>query len=240
MEKSVAASLSSLFRDHASNGRRLSEKDGELVDKASGFLSSAVEFLTDAATEAMEKLEGLTGKALEDGLAHFTNELQYFNSWDVNGEIVGDHQFIERMKDASTLAEAQAIYEEYEEVFCTETDPILPGKEKTVCEGPIIALEYKPKECVVSEDEHSITCEPGKIVMTKTPGKCTLKHHTPFEYIGKACVGYTEFTKKSTEITTEGGEEYTLFFEQSDFELGDLFSHDKEKKEKEEEDDAGR
>jgi len=239
MEKSVAASLSSLF-SHASNGRRLSEKDGELVDKASGFLSSAIEFLGDAATEAMEKLEGLTGKALEDGLAHFTNELQYVNSWDVNGEIVGDHQFIERMKDASTLAEAQAIYEEYEEVFCTEQDPILPEKVKTVCEGPIIALEYKPKECVVSEDEHSITCEPGKIVMTKTPGKCTLKHHTPFEYIGKACVGYTEFTKKSTEITTEGGEEYTLFFEQSDFELGDLFSHDKEKKEKEEEDDAGR
>jgi hypothetical protein len=227
MEKSVAASLSSLF-SHASNGRRLSEKDGELVDKASGFLSSAIEFLGDAATEAIEKLEGLTGKALEDGLAHFTNELQYVNSWDVNGEIVGDHQFIERMKDASTLADAQAIYEEYEDAFCTEPEIILPGKEKTVCEGPTIALEYKPKECVVSEDEHSITCEPGKIVMTKKPGKCTLKHHTPFEYIGKACVGVTEFTKKSTDVTVEGGEEYTLWFEQSDFELGNLFSHDKE------------
>jgi hypothetical protein len=227
MEKSVAASLSSLF-SHASNGRRLSEKDGELVDKASGFLSSAIEFLGDAATEAIEKLEGLTGKALEDGLAHFTNELQYVNSWDVNGEIVGDHQFIERMKDASTLADAQAIYEEYEDAFCTEYDYTLPGKEKTVCEGPTIALEYKPKECIVSEDEHSITCEPGKIVMTKTPGKCTLKHHTPFKYIGKACVGVTEFTKKSTDTTIEGGEPYTLWFEQSDFELGNLFSHDKE------------
>ena len=234
MEKSVAASLSSLF-SHASNGRRLSEKDGELVDKASGFLSSAVEFLGDAATEAIEKLEGLTGEALEDGLAHFTNELQYVNSWDVNGtEIVGDHQFIDRMKDASTLADAQVIYEEYEEAFCSDAEIILPDKVKTVCEGPIIALEYKPKECIVSEDEHSITCEPGKIVMTKTPGKCTLKHHTPFEYIGKACVGVTEFTKKSTNVTTEGGDPYSLFFEQSDFELGNLFSHDKEKEEEEE------
>jgi len=234
MEKSVAASLSSLF-SHASNGRRLSEKDGELVDKATGFLSSAIELLGDAATEAIEKLENLTGKALEDGLAHFTNELEYTNSWDENGEIVGDHQFIERMKDASTLAEAQAIYEEYEEAFCSDGEITSPGKEKTVCEGPTIALEYKPKECVVSEDEHSITCEPGKIVMTKTPGKCTLKHHTPFEYKGKECVGTTAFTKKSTDVTKEGGEEYTLWFEQSDFELGNLFSHDKEE---EDEDDT--
>ena len=62
------------------------------------------------------------------------------------------------------------LYEEYEEAFCSDAEIILPDKVKTVCEGPIIALEYKPKECIVSEDEHSITCEPGKIVTSSFPG----------------------------------------------------------------------
>ena len=231
MEKNVAASLTSLFSD-ASNGRRLSASDGELVDKASGFLSSAIAMLGDASTAAIEKLEGLTGQALQDALAVFTNDLQVVNSWDLSpaGEIVGDGQFIQRIKDANSLLEAEAVYAEYEEAFCEPAEwnaDTFGQKVPTVCEGPTIRLEYEPKECVVSEDEHSISCQPGRLVMKKYPGKCVLKHHEPFEFIGKACIGVTEFTKKDTEVIREGGEAYSLFFEQGDFE--NLFTHDKTK-----------
>lgn len=235
MEKNVAASLTSLFGD-ASNGRRLNAKEGELVDKASGFLSSAIAMISDASTHAIEKLEGLTGDALDDALAHFTNDLIVENSWDSTeaGKIVGDGEFIARIKAAETLAEAQIIYEEYEDAFCipAEINTDFGEKVPTKCEGPTIRLEYEPKECIVSDEDHSITCKPGKLLLRKYPGKCVMKHHRPFEFIGKECVGITEFSKKPDDIIIEGGEEYTLWFEQSDFELKNMF-HKEDKEEHE-------
>lgn len=220
MEKDVAASLTSLFSE-ASNGRRLNAKEGEIVDKASNFLSSAIAALADASTAAIDKLETLSGKALKDGLATFTNEVQTENSW---GDIIGNGQFIQQIKDADTLAEAQTVYETYEDAFCTPAD--YPGdfglKIPTTCEGPTIRLEYEPKECVVSDDDHAITCQPGRLVLKKYPGKCTMKHHAPFEFKGKECVGSTIFYKKDFTPEEYGGEEYTLFFDQKDVTLGGL------------------
>ena len=224
-DKNFEAQLTSLFS--ASNeGRRLSANEGAIVDKATSFLSSAIAQLGDAATTAIEKLEGLTGAALEGGLQKLTGELQIQNSW---GADIGGGQFLSAIKDADSLAEATTVFTQYENELCEpwkinvngtgiheDTDYDTVGtKIPTKCKGPTIKLEYEPKVCIVSDQDHKIECKPGRLVMTKKPGECTMKHWEPFHYKSKECKASTEFAKKVSSETL-GGEPYTLFFDQHD------------------------
>jgi len=224
MEKNIAAQLTNLLSS-SNGGRRLSAADGEVVEKATNFLSSAIAALGDATTNALDKVANLKGTALQEGLDSLTADLTIDSAWGAN---MGGGQFITAMKEATSLAEAQDVWESYEDELCEPWSMNIEGphqgdfedgdfflqKVPTKCKGPEIKLEYKPKECIVSDDDHSIECKPGKIVMKKKPGECVLKHWRPFTWASKECKAKTEFYKKSDDITTEGGEEYTLWFDQ--------------------------
>jgi hypothetical protein len=236
MEKNVAAQLTAMFAS-SNGGRRLSAAEGDVVEHATGFLSSAISALADHATSAIEKIENLSGSALEDALAKLTAELNIESPWGPESNM-GGGQFFTAIKDATTLAEAEAVYREYEAEICTPwqmniagehqgefTDEELFGeKVATECYGPQIKLEYVPKECIVSDDDHSIECKPGKIVMKKKPGECIMKHWNPFVWISKECKAETDFWKKEGGAT-EGGETYTLWFDQLEKPLMSGFGH---------------
>ena len=236
MEKNVAAQLTAMFAS-SNGGRRLSAAEGDVVEHATGFLSSAISALADHATSAIDKIENLSGAALEDGLAKLTAELNFDNSWGPAGNI-GGGQFITAIKDATNLAEAQAVYDEYEAEVCEpwmmnvagdhqgtfEDDELFGEKVATECSGPQIKLEYVPKTCIVSDDDHSIECKPGKIVMKKKPGECVMKHWNPFIWVSKECKAETEFWKKEGGAE-EGGETYTLWFDQLEKPLMSGFGH---------------
>jgi len=56
-----------------------------------------------------------------------------------------------------------------------------------MCKGPEIELEMVPKTCYIDASGHSIDCQPAKLVMKKTPAKCTYKHHSCAKYEGHWC-----------------------------------------------------
>lgn len=214
MEKNLAAQLTALFQGD-SNGRRLSAADGHLIDAATGFLASAIEAIADVGNSAIDKLEGLTGDKLSEALNVFNKEVNIENSW---GDF-GNGAFINEIKEAQSLAEATALYDAAEAELCEPLNYTLPEKVPTECEGPTIKLEYKPKTCIVEEHLKEIECKPAKLVLTKYPGKCTLKHHSPFEFIDKDCKQTTEFAWHDTTVTEKGGQEYTLFIDQHNITL---------------------
>lgn len=60
-------------------------------------------------------------------------------------------------------------------------------KVNSLCKGPEIELEMKPKTCYIDASGHSIDCQPAKLVMKKKPAKCTYKHHSSAKYKGHLC-----------------------------------------------------
>jgi len=218
MEKTIGAQLTALFQS-GSNGRRLSAADGQIVDAATNFLSSAVESLADMRSAAIDKLEGRSGDDLSRALNVFSKEVMTENSW---GDL-GNGDLLAALKDAQSIAEAELLWEEAENKTCTPLEYTLPAKEPTKCEGPSIKLVYKPKECIVEEHMKEIDCKPAKLVLEKVPGKCVFKHHTPFTFKDKECKGETKFAWHNTTTYGKGGEDYTLFIDQHNITLPSYF-----------------
>jgi len=121
----------------------------------------------------------------------------------------------EKIMDAENFDEIYGELEDIESKFCTKEDFIKPEKVPTTCYGPTVSLALAPKVCVIDDKDKQVTCDPAKLVLTKSPGYCELKHKTPFEFYGKECKLEKEFgTEKDAEI---GGREFVVPLGDVDF-----------------------
>lgn len=75
------------------------------------------------------------------------------------------------------------------------------------CTGPELELELKPKTCVIDATGHTIDCKPASLVMKKTPGKCTFKHHSAAKFEGHWCA--IEKLHGVETLVTKGGDTYS-------------------------------
>ena len=69
--------------------------------------------------------------------------------------------------------------------------------------GPYVNITFVPKVCVIEEKEKKIICDPARLVLTKTPGYCTLKHYDPFVWEGKECKLKGKIGKEKEKIIGE-------------------------------------
>lgn len=83
-----------------------------------------------------------------------------------------------------------------------------PEKAPTACEGPTVTIAYVPKACTIDYKAKEIVCDPAKLVLTKTPGACTLKRLTPFRWKPKECALTADIGIEKTKVI--GGKEYTV------------------------------
>lgn len=124
--------------------------------------------------------------------------------------------------DFGSLAKAKSIKDVYDYIvdiekdFCTKEEFTKGEKVPTECTGPSISLALSPKVCVVDDLTKAVTCDPAKLVLTKSPGSCTLKHKEPPSFTGKECLIEKEFGKSAD--ASIGGRDFTISLGKVDFE----------------------
>ncbi len=114
------------------------------------------------------------------------------------------------------VTSARDLFEQLSEsdkLFCAKEIIVPTEKIPTTCVGPIVSLVLRPKTCVLNAVKKELVCDPAKLVLVKTPGECTFKHKSAFEYVGKQCrIVSTIGLSKDVVI---GGGEFSIEFEKT-------------------------
>ena len=84
-------------------------------------------------------------------------------------------------------------------------------KVPTSCTGPSVTLELVPRVCTLDSKTKTVTCDPAKLVLFRTPGSCTFKYLRAFRYRGKECriAGSVGFNNDAV----LGGQAYSVVLE---------------------------
>jgi len=108
----------------------------------------------------------------------------------------------------TNLADVQDKLDAVADIFCTPESYNPIQKWPTICYGPVVNITYAPKACIIDEEAKQVICEPARLVLTKTPGYCVLKHYSSASWTGKECKisGMVGFQK----LKIAGGTNYTI------------------------------
>lgn len=204
--ENIGSQLASVF--NSGNGRRLNKADGALIADAKGFLADAFNLIKDVTTKAGDKMR-YTFDEIKSSDRILTDIMGDYLPHDYKD--IFDGSVIEKLQAAGSLDEAYEVLEEASTDYCTGPEYEESVKEPTTCEGPKVELSFKPKTCTIDSKTHTIDCVPAKLVLSKTPGSCTFKHHTPYKWTGKECKIEKTFGKE--DVVTKGGDEYWLYLD---------------------------
>lgn len=203
------------------NGRRL---NADVSTDAKTFLADALAGLSKSAETAVTNAKKIGDKihykyteatkesVLSDIMGKsFLKNLTDIDLLDKMGIDSGVYtKLMDDLANADSFSEAYDLISEasVESDICTKPKFTESTKAPTKCEGPTVSLELVPKECIIDSKTHTIDCTPAKLVLKKTPGSCTFKHHTAFSWKGKECKLSKTFGKSDTD--TKGGDEYQV------------------------------
>lgn len=206
------------------NGRRL---NADVSTDAKTFLADALAGLSKSAETAVTNAKKIGDKihykyteatkesVLSDIMGKsFLKNLTDIDLLDKMGIDSGVYtKLMDDLANADSFSEAYDLISEasVESDICTKPKFTESTKEPTKCEGPTVSLELVPKECIIDSKTHTIDCTPAKLVLKKTPGSCTFKHHTAFSWKGKECKLSKTFGKSDTE--TKGGDDYQVYLQ---------------------------
>jgi hypothetical protein len=92
--------------------------------------------------------------------------------------------------------------------LCTPEEFIPSEKVPATCSGPSLSVAYVPKACIMEPTTKVAVCDPARLVLTKTPGECTLKYKSATEWTAKECKIEKDFGP--TKEIVLGGRNYTV------------------------------
>jgi hypothetical protein len=151
-------------------------------DKASTMYTSVSEFLADVLGEGWRSIVPETWTK-----PTFTwEDLASFDFKTAVDDFISQAN-LENLTTPESLKDMYMSVETVETEFCTPEEYTAPEKVPATCAGPQVSLAYVPKTCVLNAADKVAICDPAKLVLTKTPGECTLKYKSAAEWTAKEC-----------------------------------------------------